>query len=265
MMDHVESSFVTLTYNETFLPSGSNLFPNDLVLFFKKLRGYYYEEDIEKADRCERPVFRDIRFYLTGEYGTKLGRPHYHIALFGVGQSEKDREKVRKAWSFSVGKQNYSLGFCYFGELNKHSAGYIAKYIMKGANKNDYKKTTDRKFKKRVENHLQGRLPEFQRMSRGRAIGSSTVERFAKKSIGREFSRYKIGKRINFLGKTLKAKASKVTGLGVSSDSYYAFINDVFSKVREDETIEESINRRFEGARNKQRVRSRMFKPKEIL
>ena len=64
--------FVTLTYDDEFLPNRNSLEPKDLQLFIKRLRKHYAKK---------YPDLK-IRFLASGEYGDKSWRPHYHIILF---------------------------------------------------------------------------------------------------------------------------------------------------------------------------------------
>ena len=77
------SVFLTLTYSneniptvETYKGSGSyvsTLKPDDVSLFLKRLRTYYWSK-----------YKRRLRYFYSGEYGTSTKRPHYHLVLFGV-------------------------------------------------------------------------------------------------------------------------------------------------------------------------------------
>ena len=100
---HKNSLFVTLTYCKETLPKNGTLVKRDLQLFFKKLRN-----------------FLKVRYYACGEYGDKMDRPHYHIALFGA--SIGNRDFIEKCWS---------KGFIHIGTLTTESANYCAKYLQK--------------------------------------------------------------------------------------------------------------------------------------
>ena len=65
---HDRNCFVTLTYDDLHLPPHGSLRYRDIQLFHKKLR---------------RRVGA-FRFFLCGEYGEQLGRPHYHACYFGM-------------------------------------------------------------------------------------------------------------------------------------------------------------------------------------
>lgn len=125
------ASFVTLTYRV----DPEELSPDDLKGFVKRLRYY---------------VDRPFRYYGVGEYGSKGGRPHYHIALFGVCMSEE--VAINKAWG---------LGFVHVGELNHDSAQYMCKYICKSLLERE-------KF--------QDKHPEFARMSLRPGIGAPALD-----------------------------------------------------------------------------------------
>lgn len=92
-----------------------------------------------------------IRFYGVGEYGDRTFRPHFHLALFGV--SVLDGEYIGKAWK---------KGFFHLGDLTRDSAQYLCGYVTKKLNKKD-------------DVLLQGRHPEFARMSLRPGIGALAI------------------------------------------------------------------------------------------
>lgn len=145
---HEFSVFLTVTYNDEFLPKNNSLVPRDLTLFIKRLRRRLGTEISTKS----------LRYYACGEYGTQSLRPHYHIALFGVGLHHE--EDIQAAWTCPDTK--VSKGFVYIGTLTLDSAQYIASYIQKGQTKKDQ--------------FPDGRYPEFSRMSRRPGIGALAVE-----------------------------------------------------------------------------------------
>lgn len=134
---HKASSFVTLTYDKEHLPAGNTLVPRDVELWLMRVRKKIYP--------------RKIRYYLVGEYGDETQRPHYHVALFGLGID--DRDLIHDTW----GK-----GHILVGDLNKDSAQYIVGYVTKG-------------MTKWKDSRLNGRYPEFARMSRKPGIGAHAV------------------------------------------------------------------------------------------
>jgi hypothetical protein len=145
-----EACFLTLTYTEENLPRGGSLDPLALTGFFKRLRF---------ALRGKR-----LRYYACGEYGDLLGRPHYHVILFGF-DFRGDRKRVAERNGFSVYTSElleslWKLGKCEIGTVTPGSAMYVARYV---AQKGD--------------SRAKGRHREFQRCSMG--IGRPWLERYA--------------------------------------------------------------------------------------
>lgn len=135
---HGDSCFVTLTYDREHLPEGGSLEPVDSQKWLKRLRQAFKG--------------KKIRYYLVGEYGDLRGRPHYHVALFGIGAAFRD--VIEKTWG---------LGGVFVGELNRATANYIGGYVTK-------------KMTKGTDERLKGRLPEFCRMSLKPGIGALAME-----------------------------------------------------------------------------------------
>lgn len=159
-IDHYSSVFATLTYDAKNEPEGRTLDPRALQLFLKRLRKVYNGQK--------------IRYFAVGEYGSKNGRPHYHIALFGFpkclrGQTRQSKyppggplyrpccphcETVRRIW----GKGSIELA-----TLEPASAAYIAGYTVK-------------KMTAKDDERLNGRHPEFARMSLKPGIGAWFID-----------------------------------------------------------------------------------------
>lgn len=125
--------FITLTYNDNNLPD-DGLVRRDIQLFIKRLRKF--------VSPCK------IRYFYSGEYGSRFGRPHFHIIVFNwcpddlkywhrtkKGSIEFISPQVQKLWKF---------GFSTIGMLNYNDIKYCAKYLQKFAfinsnNTNPYK------------------------------------------------------------------------------------------------------------------------------
>lgn len=97
--------FVTLTFDDAWLPPDKSLHKQDVVLFFKRLR--------------QRLSPRRIKYYACGEYGGRFGRPHYHAIIFGLSIS--DKPLLVKAWPY---------GFVDVGLVTYESARYCAEYMQ---------------------------------------------------------------------------------------------------------------------------------------
>lgn len=113
-----ENSFLTLTYNDQFLPKGGTLVKEHAQNFIKRLR-YYYP---------------NTRYYTGGEYGETTYRPHYHICLFGKDWQDKKfytrNKQGDKIWTSAELEHIWGMGQCTTGELNFRTAAYTARYIM---------------------------------------------------------------------------------------------------------------------------------------
>ncbi|UDN67879.1 replication initiator protein [robinz microvirus RP_165] len=140
-----DNTFCTLTYADEMLPEDMCVGPHIIQSFLKRLR----------------KTSPKLRYFASGEYGDIAGRPHYHLALFGYPNCYNSRtqqlfqtccapcQNVKKAW----GKGAIELA-----PLEPGSMAYVAGYINK-------------KMTKKDDPRLEGRLPEFARMSLRPGIG----------------------------------------------------------------------------------------------
>lgn len=159
---HDESSFLTLTYAE--LPKGcrkcapgvaGSLCVCEVQRFLKRLR--------------ERVRPTRIRFFLCGEYGEKLGRPHYHAIVFGW--FPPDAVLVKRSgelayYESAMLRETWGLGNASVGLVSFDSAAYVANYATKKVSGPD------------ATRHYQGRRPEFLLMSRRPGIGRRWLDAF---------------------------------------------------------------------------------------
>lgn len=157
---HQHCCFVTLTYDDENLPAGGTLVPKHVTDWLKRLRKHIY------------PV--KVRYYAVGEYGDLSWRPHYHVALFGLGLEHS--ECIEKTWRY---------GMIHVGTLTRESAQYVAGYVTK-------KMTT------KDDARLNGRHPEFARMSKGKGEGG--IGREAMKDVANAFFDREGAKYINSTG-----------------------------------------------------------------
>lgn len=136
------SCFLTLTYRDPPVgPPRGNLDPRDVTLFLKRLRARVWPAQ--------------VRYYAVGEYGELTHRPHYHLALFGVGP--EDELSCERSWG---------RGFISVLPLCQKTAAYVVGYVTK-------------KFDTGA---LPGRIPPFARMSTHPGLGAGAVPAIA--SIG---------------------------------------------------------------------------------
>jgi hypothetical protein len=124
---HIKNCFITLTYRPEDLPPFGSLDYKHFQLFMKRLRKKF--------------TGQKIKFYMCGEYGENLSRPHYHACLFGF--SFPDLVRYHKT---PTGDQLYTSvilndlwgkGSCTVGEVNFKTAGYTARYCLKKLNGTD--------------------------------------------------------------------------------------------------------------------------------
>jgi len=152
-LQHTENSFVTLTYADNFIPNGNTLKPLDITRWLKRIRKHH-------------PT--PLRYYAVGEYGDVTQRPHYHVALFGYppceyGQTRRNLSRNRICCSSCAAiEKTWGMGRTDLGRLETHSAQYVAGYVTKKMTKAD-------------DPRLEGRHPEFARMSLKPGIGGDAV------------------------------------------------------------------------------------------
>lgn len=147
---HDSAFFVTLTYNDQFVPKSYytdgdgvcqmslTLQKRDFQLFMKRLRQEF------SHDR--------IRFFASGEYGDNTFRPHYHAILFGLhlddltpsGKSPEGFQyyyspRFQRCWSQQVNllgdrsKQApyQEMGYALVAPVTWETCAYVARYTMK--------------------------------------------------------------------------------------------------------------------------------------
>lgn len=224
---HSHSIFVTLTYNDVYLPDNMSLVKKDLQKFFKRLR------------KKLTPMNRRIKIFACGEYGSPpkllhgrytIGhRPHYHAIIFGMSLDVEDKILIMESWPF-CDWNNPKIRKDAFGLAESDSIRYVSQYI-------------DKKYsgEKAVEEYdLKNREPVFRIFSPG--IGRDYVDTYSEKIInnscitvnGKAFSlpRYYI-KRLGVDPEPFKQKGrekdcdltERYTGLYMSSDDFARYAN----------------------------------------
>lgn len=146
--------FITLTYNDEYLPFDGTLVGFHFQRFMKRLRKRFGE---------------GIRFFMCGEYGEKHNRPHYHALLFNFDFPDKKFFKQKNGhnmYTSEILSELWPLGFHAIGDVTFESAAYVARYVMK--------KVTG-EF---ADEHYQGRKPEYTTMSRKPGIGKNWFEKY---------------------------------------------------------------------------------------
>lgn len=131
--------FLTLTYDDEHLPRWGYLDAAELTKFFKRTRKSVNRRD--SSIQCSKGI---IRYFACGEYGTKNGRPHYHVLLFNcefadrIKVAERDGLPVYQSAELS---RLWPFGRHEYGAALPRAANYIAQYSLKkqrsGYNHND--------------------------------------------------------------------------------------------------------------------------------
>lgn len=163
---HEHNCFITLTYDDTHLPSNGSLHYKDFQLFIKRLR---------KSLGNVR-----IRYYMAGEYGENFGRPHFHACIFGYDFHDKKLWKRSPSGSMLYRSADletlWPFGYSSIGDVNFESAAYVARYIMKkitGHNSKDHYKQIDQ-----TTGEITKRKPEFNKMSLKPGIGYDWYKKY---------------------------------------------------------------------------------------
>ncbi|AXH71911.1 MAG: replication initiator protein [Microviridae sp.] len=151
---HRGNCFGTLTYDDDSLPKHGSLDKVAAQLFMKRLR-----KGID-------PI--KVKFYLSGEYGEKNKRPHYHFMLFGY-RLERGVE-VPSDSGFPVYEspelsEYWKHGIVTVGDVSFASACYVTQYIV---NKKDKIARTYKKWNCDPDTGELNEIEvEFSHMSRG--------------------------------------------------------------------------------------------------
>lgn len=159
--------FVTLTYKPRYLPREGyngleilknneedmqgNLRPEDMTLFFKRLRKYISKHLDNKK----------IKYIYCGEYGTLRHRPHYHAIIYGLTPEDIPEETVQKIWGMGKVVVDKNIVTEYGIQ---YTVGYCSKKILDSVSKREY-------YYKR------GRIPPFLRVSKGIGENWATIHR----------------------------------------------------------------------------------------
>lgn len=115
-----ENAFITLTYNDDYLPADNSVSRREVQLFMKRFR------------KAVSPL--RVRFFSCGEYGKKRLRPHYHIIIFNwfptdcyFWQRDGSVDLFRSPFLEKI----WTKGFSSVGKVTLQTARYCAKYMQK--------------------------------------------------------------------------------------------------------------------------------------
>lgn len=154
------SSFVTLTYESEPLS-----YLKESGIWIPTLDKSHARSWLRSVKRKATPRGLPFRFFMAGEYGSKEGRPHLHVILFGIGPTwAKDFEPCWKH------------GFQSWYDASPRAMAYVAKYCLKHGRDPELELMTS------VTPGEPDRVtvPPFRRMSRNPSIGASLATKVAK-------------------------------------------------------------------------------------
>lgn len=156
---HEKCSFITLTYNNENLPANGSLYYPHFQEFMKRYRDYLDRNNLGK-----------IKFYMCGEYGAKLSRPHYHAIIFGHAFDDLEqlpqKEHGHTVFYSPQLEKLWSHGYVTVGEATLASARYVASYVHKKMNG------------PAAESYYKGKRPEFTQGSKKEALGLLWLKEF---------------------------------------------------------------------------------------
>jgi len=173
---HKISIFLTLTYDDEFLPEHNNLTIEHMQKFMKRLRKHLSTRKDEL--RNPLPIIK-IRYLYVGEYGDTSGRAHYHACVFGyvpddlILHSKKPQYNIYKSETLT---NLWGKGFVSIGYFNSATANYCSKYILKTLVGKDALKQfqiTDSDTGELIQ-----KQPPFKIMSRNPGLGSTFFEKY---------------------------------------------------------------------------------------
>jgi hypothetical protein len=120
-----------------------------------------------------------LGYYVGGEYGDQLWRPHFHACLFGWDFPDKSYFKKSsdgsKLYTSQMLDEVWGMGMTSVGSVNFASAAYIARYCMQKRTgpsaKAHYEFITD-------DGEIIQRTPEFNHMSLKPAVGLRWLQKY---------------------------------------------------------------------------------------
>lgn len=165
-MKHGDSSFITLTYADAQQEKPCKVCKGpckrcDCYVHSDQVQPWHARNFLKRFRKILEP--QKIRYFLVGEYGSETQRPHYHLIVFGVsslvaGGLDGFSGIVRDSWR---------CGHVYVGDANIDSMQYVAGYVTK-------------KLTSKDDERLNGRHPEFARMSLRPGIGATAIDDIAR-------------------------------------------------------------------------------------
>lgn len=169
---HKQASFLTLTYSDDKLPA----LPTDDNRWIPTLEPIHPRNFLKRLRKNLGPQWPRISYLLSGEYGDRFGRPHYHVILFGCDFRDphpwQSRDGKHNLNSINRIDSNYYTstfldflwghGNAHIGPVTPDTIAYTCRYTLK------------KQANKYLRHELQ--TPEFIRVSTNPSIGKAFIE-----------------------------------------------------------------------------------------
>ena len=163
--------FLTLTYDEQHLPPWASLDHRHFQLFMKRTREWLRRRNTNIK----------LRFYMCGEYGENLGRPHYHAIIFNFDFLDKlyfkAAGKEGTLYTSDTLRRLWGMGHTLIGDVTFNSAAYVARYCIDKINGDQAKAHYAVIDQETGEIHQ--RTPEYTRSSNQPGIGAPWFAKYA--------------------------------------------------------------------------------------
>ena len=126
---HNDNIFLTLTYDNDHLPKDGKLNYLDFQLFMKSLREKINRNIKNKENKIH------VSYMVTGEYGDKTKRPHWHAIIFNYRPTDAkykySSDHGEDVFTSTEIRDLWNRGNIEFGSVTMDSAGYVARYAAK--------------------------------------------------------------------------------------------------------------------------------------
>lgn len=120
------------------------------------------------------------RFFVVGEYGEQFSRPHFHAILFGVQLDDLQpvsQLSGKALFTSRTIEELWGHGFVTVAPVNKQTAGYCARYVLKkvtGPDAEKHYKVVD------SDGVVHPVTPEFCRMSLRPGLGANWLQKYGR-------------------------------------------------------------------------------------
>lgn len=149
VMEQLESPpnscfFVTLTYNDEAIQKNLTGFSSEVIVdgdYVNIQAATLVKKDFQDFNKRLRKFYSDhydhdgIRFFMSGEYGSKYKRPHYHVCYFNLPiqdlQLYSTNFRGDPLYTSPTLERLWGNGYVVIGELNWECAAYTARYVVK--------------------------------------------------------------------------------------------------------------------------------------